>query len=182
LMLLDKDREELVQVNTPLSGLHELQAQSQEHMCSCSRMPAIVLTGISPSGLNASSDGEIRVFYDWIAAQQTAYWRAPVETILDLVQLSLFGEIFRDITFDFVPLYQMTPAEESDIRAKDGVTDVGYINAGVVDPSEVREKLAKDPTSGFDGLDLSLIIVPPSEPDDMGGELPEEKPSDAEQA
>ena len=73
LMLLDMEREELVQINTPLSGLHELQAQSQEHMCSVSRMPAIILTGISPSGLNASSDGEIRIFYDWIAAQQEAH-------------------------------------------------------------------------------------------------------------
>jgi hypothetical protein len=32
-MMLDKDREEIGQVNTPLSGLHELQAQAQEHMC-----------------------------------------------------------------------------------------------------------------------------------------------------
>jgi len=167
LMVLDKEREELGQVNTPLSGLHELQAQSQEQMCTVSRIPAVILTGLSPGGLNASSDGEIRVFYDWIAAQQDAYWRAPIKTILDLVQLSLFGEIDPDINFNFVPMYQMTPAEEAEIRAKDGLTDVGYINAGVVDPSEVREKLAKDPASGYDGLDTSLIIVPPGEPDDV---------------
>jgi len=177
LMVLDKESEELGQVNTPLSGLHELQAQSQEQMCTVSRIPAVILTGLSPGGLNASSDGEIRVFYDWIAAQQDAYWRAPIKTILDLVQLSLFGEIDPDINFNFVPLYQMTPAEEAEIRAKDGVTDVGYINAGVVDPSEVREKLAKDPTSGFDGLDLSLIIVPPEEPDDVPPEGGEPEPA-----
>jgi len=162
LMLLDKEREELVQVNTPLSGLHELQAQSQEQMCSVSRMPAIVLTGISPSGLNASSDGEIRIFYDWIAAQQEAHWREPLEVILKAVQLSLFGEIDPDIGFTFVPLYQMTPAEESDIRAKDGVTDCAYVAAGILDPSEVRDRLAKDPNSGYMGLDADAVIVPPA--------------------
>jgi hypothetical protein len=169
LMLLDKEREELVQVNTPLSGLHELQAQSQEHMCSVSRTPAIILTGISPSGLNASSDGEIRIFYDWIAAQQEAFWRAPLETILKAVQLSLFGEIDPDIDFQFIPLYQMTPKEEAEIRTADGTTDVNYINAGVLDPSEVRDKLAKDPNSGYMGLDTSVMPVPPNPPEN---ELP----------
>lgn len=164
LMLLDKEREELVQVNTPLSGLHELQAQSQEHMCSVSRMPAIVLTGISPSGLNASSDGEIRIFYDWIAAQQEAFWREPLETILKAVQLSLFGEIDPDIGLAFVPLFQMTPTEEADIRAKDGVTDCAYVAAGIIDPSEVRDRLARDPNSGYMGLDADAVIVPPVQP------------------
>lgn len=165
LMLLDKEREELAQVNTPLSGLHELQAQSQEHMCSVSRMPTIILTGISPSGLNASSEGEIRVFYDWIAAQQEAYWREPLEIILDVVQLSLFGEIDPDISFRFVPLYQMTEAEEADIRLKDSQTATNYVNVGSIDSSEVREKLARDEDSGYSGLDLTKeIYAPESDP------------------
>jgi phage-related protein (TIGR01555 family) len=162
MMLLDMEREELVQINTPLGGLHELQAQSQEHMCSVSRMPAIVLTGISPSGLNASSDGEIRIFYDWIAAQQEAFWREPLEVILKAVQLSLFGEIDPDIGLAFVPLFQMTPKEESEIRAADGVTDCAYVAAGIIDPSEVRDRLAKDPASGYQGLDTTVELVPPN--------------------
>jgi phage-related protein (TIGR01555 family) len=157
LMLLDKEREEIVQINTPLSGLHELQAQSQEHMCSVSRTPAIVLTGISPSGLNASSDGEIRIFYDWIAAQQEAYWRDPIEVILKCVQLSLFGEIDPDVSFSFIPLYQMTPKELAEIRQIDGVTATSYIDRGVLDPIEQRERLARNPDSGYHGLDIDSV-------------------------
>lgn len=161
LMVLDKEHEQLVQVNVPLSGLHELQAQSQEHMCSVSRMPAIVLTGISPSGLNASSEGEISTFYDWIAAQQEAYWREPIETTLKVVQLSKFGEIDHDIGFKFKPLHQMTPKEEADIRQQDGVTDTNYIAAGVLAPEEVRSRLARDPDSGYMGLDIDALVVAP---------------------
>lgn len=164
LMLLDKDREDLVQLNVPLGGLHELQAQSQEHMCSVSRTPAIVLTGISPSGLNASSDGEIRVFYDWIAAQQEAYWRDPLEVILKVVQLSLFGEIDPDIGFKFIPLYQMSEKELSEIREADSRTDQNYINSGVLDPIETRQKLARDPESGYHGLDVDAVPQQPIEP------------------
>ena len=178
LMLLDKEREELVQLNTPLSGLHELQAQSQEHMCSVSRMPAIVLTGISPSGLNASSDGEIRIFYDWISAQQEAFWRTPIETILKVVQLSLFGEIDPDIGFEFVSLHQMTPKEESDIRAQDANTAATLINSGVIDPSEERERIARDPHSGYTGLDTSVELVPPN--DDTLDEAADKSVSEAQ--
>lgn len=166
LMLLDKENEDLVQLNVPLGGLHELQAQSQEHMCSVSRMPAIVLTGISPSGLNASSDGEIRVFYDWIAAQQEAFWRSPIDVILKCVQLSLFGEIDDDIGFEFVPLYQMTPKELSEIREADARTATAYVGMGAVDPSEVRDNLAKDPNSGYQGLDTSIVPQVPTDPTD----------------
>jgi len=162
LMLLDKEREELLQINTPLSGLDALQAQSQEQMCSVSRIPAIVFTGISPGGLNANSEGELKVFYDWIKSQQDAYWREPLETILKLVQLSLFGEIDDDIGLNFVPLQQMSPTEKADIRFKDMQTDTGYQDHGVISSQEVREKLANDPDSGYDSIDTTVEIVPPN--------------------
>ncbi|MGZ8907295.1 MAG: DUF1073 domain-containing protein, partial [Methylobacter sp.] len=68
LMAIDKDSEEIDQVNTPLTGLDALQAQAQEHMAAVASIPLVKLLGITPSGLNASSDGEIRVFYDHITA------------------------------------------------------------------------------------------------------------------
>lgn len=163
LMLLDKEREELLQVNTPLTGLHELQAQAQEHLCTASRIPAVILTGLSPSGLNASSEGEIRAFYDWIAAQQEAFWREPIEVILKVVQLHLFGEIDPDIGFSFAPLFQLDATEQAAVRAQNGATDCAYIAAGVLDPTEVRERLARDPESGYNGIDVALELEPDSD-------------------
>ena len=165
LMLLDKDREELVQVNVPLSGLSELQAQAQEHMCAVSREPAIVLTGISPTGLNASSEGEIRVFYDWIAAQQESFYRVPIETILKVMQLSLYGEIDPEITFAFKPLFQLTAKEEADVLTAKSTIDCAYIDRGVLDQQEVRERLARDTESGYQGLDIDKVIEQSETPD-----------------
>ena len=172
LMLVDKDREELVQINTPLSGLSELQAQSQEQMSSVSRIPTVILTGLSPTGLNASSEGEIRVFYDWVAAQQESFWREPIETILKVVQLSLFGAIDPDIGFTFVPLFQLTGKELSEVRAADGVTDTGYVNAGILSQEEVRAKLAKDPESGYQGIDVGDMPELPESDEPPNGEAP----------
>lgn len=163
LMLLDKEREELVQVNTPLSGLAELQAQSQEQQCSVSHIPAVVLLGISPTGFGNLAEGEIRAFYDWIAAEQEAHWRKPIEQIINILQLCMYGMIDPDITMAFQPLYQMTPKELAEIRTADANTDAAYLDRQVLAPEEVREKLARNPESGYQGLDLSKVPEDPQE-------------------
>jgi uncharacterized protein len=103
-MVLDKTSEEFVNVAVPLSGLDQLQAQAQEHQCSLSRIPAVKLLGIQPAGLNASSAGELRSFEENIHSYQEAFFRPNLKTILNLVQCSLFGEVDKEITFEFVPL------------------------------------------------------------------------------
>lgn len=169
LMMLDMNGEELVQLNTPLSGLHELQAQSQEHMCSVSRIPAMILTGISPSGLNASSEGEIRAFYDWISSQQQSFYKHPLDICIKLLMLNLWGEIDETITFEFNPLWQTSALEESQIRLNNANADTAYLDRSVVSQEEVRDKLSKDPESGYSGID----------PGDTP-ELPEPEPIDTD--
>ena len=156
-MLLDKEREELVQINTPLSGLAELQSQSQEQMCSVSHIPAVVLLGISPTGFGNLAEGEIRAFYDWVASLQETYWRKPIEQIINILQLTMYGMVDPDITVAFQPLYQMTPKELAEIRTADATTDAAYLDRQVLAPEEVREKLARNPESGYQGLDVDDI-------------------------
>lgn len=169
-MALDKDREELEQIAVPLGGLHELQAQAQEQMCSASREPSIVMTGIAPSGFGNVAEGEMRVWNDWIHSQQEGFARTPIETICKLVQLSLYGEIDPDITIDFEPLYEMTEEQMSNIRVNDSVRAGNLIDRGVIDAQEERERLARDPDSGYQGIDVTKEIEPPSE-EELGANL-----------
>ncbi len=162
-MALDKDREELEQIAVPLGGLHELQGQAQEQMCSASRMPSVVMTGIAPTGFGNVSEGEIRVWYDWIHSQQEAHYRRPIDRMLQIVQLHLFGEIDPDISFDFVPLYQMTEEQLSVIRLNDSIRAGNMIDRGVIDAQEERERMARDPESGYQGIDVEREIEAPNE-------------------
>nr|DAF87047.1 MAG TPA: portal [Myoviridae sp. ctTn33] len=163
LMLLSKDEEEFFQFNTPLSGLDALLAQSQEQMAAPSHTPLVKLLGITPSGLNASTEGEIAVYYDHIRAMQENLLRDPLDKLLKLVQLHLFGKVNDNITFDFVPLQQMSETELSTIRKSDTDRDVAYIQAGVVSAEEVRGRLASEPDSGYNGIDVEDV---PEMPDD----------------
>lgn len=154
LMLLDKEREEFFQFNTPLSGIDKLQAQAQEQLSSVSSIPLVKLLGITPSGLNASSDGEVRVFYDEVHARQEAMFADNLVKVLDLIQLNTFGEIDPDIEFQFVPLWQLDDAELATVRKSDADTDVELLDRGVISSQEVRKRLANDPNSGYHGLDV----------------------------
>ena len=163
LMLLSKDEEEFFQFNTPLSGLDALLAQSQEQMAAPSHTPLVKLLGITPSGLNASTEGEIAVYYDYIRSMQENLLRDPLDKLLKLVQLHLFGKVNDNITFDFAPLQQMNETELSTIRKSDTDRDVAYIQAGVVSAEEVRGRLAGEPDSGYNGIDVEDV---PEMPDD----------------
>jgi hypothetical protein len=172
MMLLDKEREQLVQVNTPLSGLSELQSQAEEHMGMPSQMPMIVLTGISPAGLNASSEGELLAWENRVAAAQEADYREPIEIIINAIQLSMFGTIDEDIHVAFNPLRQMTPKELAEIRIANSTTAANYLDRQVISPDEERERLARDPESGYQGLDLNVTPTDPNEGED-NEEVPE---------
>ncbi|HAS0821269.1 TPA: DUF1073 domain-containing protein [Enterobacter cloacae subsp. cloacae] len=174
----NKEQPETVEfVNAPLSGLDMLQAQAQEQMASVSSIPLVKLLGITPNGLNASSDGEIRVFYDYIHSLQQSIFKTPLKRVLDVIQLSEFGDIDPDIYFEFEPLYEMSAKEKADIRLVDAQTDAVYVTqVQALSANEVREKIADDPDSPYHSLDLSDEIEIDLEegeeidPDDKAGE------------
>lgn len=157
---INKDTEEFDNVSAPLGGLDHLQAQSQEHMCAPSGLPLVYLTGITPSGLNSTSQGEIEVFQDTIASNQEIYSPA-ILTILKVVQLSLFGEIDPGISFVWNPLKVVSATEQATVRKTQADTDVAYIDSGVLMPDEVRDRVANEEDSPYNALDLSRELPEP---------------------
>lgn len=165
LMMLDKEEEDFDNVSAPLSSLDLLQAQSQEHMAAVSGIPLVKLLGIQPAGLNASSEGEIRVFYDWIAAYQKSLFQVNLTRVLNFIQLSLFGKVDEDITFEFEPLWALSEKEIAEVKKAEADADTAYVDMGAIAPVDVRNRLANDPTSPYHGLD----------PDDLPDLLDEEE-------
>lgn len=154
LMMLDKETEEFFQFNTPLGGLHELQAQSQEHLSAVSSIPLVLFAGITPTGLNASSEGEIRVFYDYVSSVQEFLLRPNLEKVIQIIQLDQFGEIDHEIDFAFEPLYGLDETQAAQVRANDAQADAEYVSIGALSPDEVRQRLANSPDSGYEGLEI----------------------------
>lgn len=165
---IDKDVEELENIAVPLSGVSDLVAQAQEQLASAARIPLSIYLQITPTGLNATSDGETRNFYADVHAYQEKNIRPALQTILEASQLSVLGAIAPEVKFEFEPLWEMSDKDKADIRKSDAEADVAYINAGVISNEEGRERLANDETSLYHGVDLS---GPPPEPEPEPGEI-----------
>jgi phage-related protein (TIGR01555 family) len=157
LLVLDKNNEDYFNVSTPLGTLDQLQAQAQEHMASVSRIPLVKLLGISPAGLNASSEGEIETFDDSINAYQEAFFRPNLTRLLHFVMLNLWGVVDPAITFAFVPLTDLTPKEKAEVEKLEAETDDIRINGGVLAPEETRKSIANNPASRYPGIDPDQV-------------------------
>jgi hypothetical protein len=153
---VDKDAEDIVKVETPMSGVTDVVRQSLEIVAALNRTPAVKLLGISPSGFNSTGESDIRNYYDHVLSQQEKVLRPPLQRILEALQVSLFGKVEPSIGFRFASL------SETDENAK-VLTQQAKINnlcavldRDIVSAEEVRQMLVSDPDSGFDGLDPEL--------------------------
>lgn len=168
-MLLNKATEEIVKADTSLASLDKLQAQSQEHMAAIVHQPLVVMTGITPAGLNADSEGEIQVWHEFLSSQQQLI-DGNVKLCIEAIQCHLYGEIDDAITHEWQPLDEPTAKELAEERKSDADRDGVYIDKGVLDSQEVRDKLSKDPTSGYDGLSGEAPGLPEPELTGEGGD------------
>lgn len=157
LMMIDKESEDFKNVAVPLGSLDALQAQAQEHQAAPARIPLVKLLGISPKGLNASSEGEIRTFYDTIHSEQEKKLRPIIHSLLGFAQLDLFGEIDDDIVFDFEPLWELDEKELSEVEKIKAETAQILTDSGAIHPEENRQRLADDPDSGYDNIDVADV-------------------------
>jgi len=170
--LLNKATEEFHNVSVPLSGLHELQAQAQEHMMSVVRIPDVKFTGLNPTGLNASSEGVLRAYYDTIGAYQNRFQRPNLTRVINFEQLSLFGDIDPGITFNFEPLWEMNPKEIAELQKMEAERDQVYIDTGVLAPKEVRSRVIDDTEMPY--ADLNPEEVPELREEEEEGLEPKE--------
>lgn len=159
--VIDKDDEDFANVSASLSSLDKLQAQAQEQMASIAGIPIVLLLMITPSGLNASSEGEIQAFWDWVHSYQESFFRTHLTTVINMLQISEFGEVDPDITWTFARLEGLNDLEWSQKELAQAQTDTAYVDAGIIDPIEVRKALVANSQSRYHGLDVDDVPEPP---------------------
>ena len=141
-MFLDKETEDFINISIPSKRPRSTSSASPgTHGLAVSGVPIIKLLGIQPAGLNASSAGELRAFADTIHSYQESFFRPNLETVLRLVQLSIFGEVDPDIGFDFEPLTEeLDELERAQATAQGVGSIVSAFESGLLDrPTALKE-------------------------------------------
>ena len=152
---IDKETEDFILQSTPLSGVTDIVRQSLEHVAAVNRTPAVKLLGISPSGFNATGESDLRNYYDHVKSQQESRLREGLSKALAVLQLPLFGQIDPDIDFEFRELSGEDQAVKAELRKLEADRDALYLECGVLEPQEIRARLAGNSDSGYDHLFLN---------------------------
>ena len=158
----DKE-DEMVNIQTSVSGVTDLIRQAQECISAINRTPAVKLFGISPSGFNATGESDIRNYYDHIASQQELK-RDAIQACLNCIQLVEFGKIDPSVQFDFVKLYSEDTASDAMTFSQKAQTALALKDRNIVSGEEVRKYVKMDEKGGFDFLSDDFN---PDEEDEM---------------
>ena len=185
-ILLDADNEDFQRKPTPLMGLPELLIQWLYRMSAAAEIPITLLFGMSPGGLNATGESDVRFFYDHISSKQETELRPLLERFLTVLynvnEGPTKGVEPESWSFVFRPLWQLSDTEEATRRKSIADADVAYINAGVLNQVEVAtSRFGGDTYSAETALQLDeterLELAPENnepEPDLESEPAPEE--------
>ena len=138
---IDSEDEDFDRKATPVSGMPELMDRFALRMSAAFRMPATLLFGQSPAGLQATGASDIRFFYDQISANQETTLRSKIERLIRIVLLDKGGPTKgkepEEWGFIFNALFQLTELEQATLRGTQAKTDQIYLTEGVVSEDEI---------------------------------------------
>lgn len=137
----DVPGETFTRLQTPLSGLADMFDRFEKRLSALSGVPVSLLTGESPSGLNASGGVNASWWEENVAAAREELLRPPTNRIVKILLKSKTGptrgvepESWRVV---FPPLRELTAKEKADIRLVDAQADEIHTRIGALDPTEV---------------------------------------------
>lgn len=149
--LLDKEAEDFIQVNTPITGLTDIVRQSLEFVVSMNQSGVVKTLGYTPNGFS-SGESDVKLQADLIATRQEKILRKPLTEILKLLQLHLFGDIDPSLTFEFNPLDEDDERTDAEVEKLKADTAAVYLDRGVLTEDEVRKALRTDETQPYGEL------------------------------
>lgn len=140
MMALDGD-ESYEKLSTNVSGVADIIDRFMLTVCSVTGIPATLLFGRSPAGLNSTGESDIRNYYDMIKQLQELKLKPLLEKLNTYIMLSKDGDFggmeLENWNIQFTPLWQNTEEQEATLRRTVAETDSIYIDRGVLDPNEV---------------------------------------------
>jgi uncharacterized protein len=110
--------EEWQRIQASLTGVPETLLTYMQIAAGAADIPATRFLGMSPTGLNATGESDIRNYYDRLAAEQETIL-TPTMTVLDEVLIrSALGDRPPEVWYEWNSLWQLSDAEKADIALK----------------------------------------------------------------
>jgi len=175
LTLIDKN-DTFASTAYSFAGLSDMMLQFGQQIAGATGIPLVRLFGQSPAGLSATGDADIRQYYDNINAQQESRLRNAWELVLKVMWRSQYGvDAPKDLSFTFVPLWQMSAMDKANISKINTETVIGAREAGLVTTGTAMKELRE--SSGDTGIFSNISDEEIKEAEEMEPPMPDEEES-----
>lgn len=124
--------------------LDKIDEEFKQSVCGAADIPYTRLWGKSPAGMNATGESDMLNYFDNIQSIQENDLRPGINWMDSIILSS--ADIEGPLQYEFKPLKQLTEVEQADVDSKNAIRDRTYIDAAVIEPSDVMAQLAEDGT------------------------------------
>lgn len=174
-MAIDAEGEDYDFKTLQMAGVKDVVDTTCNMLSAVTNIPQTILFGRSPAGMNSTGDSDLENYYNMVENIQKQNMKANVRTVINLIlkQGMYEGDIEAIPKFKvkFSALWSISDSEQADIEQKKAQTEQTkaqiaqtYIDAGVLDASEVRKSLSLNGDFVIeDVIDEDDIELPPEE-------------------
>lgn len=169
------------------SGVSDVIDSTCNFLSALTSIPQTILFGRSPAGMNATGDADLENWYNYLERIQKRMVKKNLRYLLSVIfQAGVrTGEVDEvpKIKVSFNPLWSLSDTEQADLDQKRAQTQFTraqtaqlYIDKQVIDPSEVRAKLADSEEFDVENMldeydDEDLFSDEPAEGDPVSGDV-----------
>lgn len=140
---VDAENEDFERKSTPVSGLSDLLEQWQVRLAAAADMPVSKLMGTGAKGLNATGEGDEKIYFNEIEGKQSMHLDPRMRRLVHLLMLAKVGPCKgaepENWSIEFRPLYSESESTQADTRLKMAQADQAYFGIGVLSPDEIRQ-------------------------------------------
>jgi phage-related protein (TIGR01555 family) len=157
-LLMDAEVEQFSKQASSVAGLSDLLQAFRIQVSAITGIPMTKLFGISPSGMSATGESDIRNYYDEVANVQKTQLQPPLERLVKLLMLERTGAYRGQEpsrwSIHFNPLWQMSDKEAAEVRKITAEADAVYLDRGVYTEAEIADVRSKP-----DGWKMPVALI-----------------------
>jgi hypothetical protein len=127
-------KDELRRQPISVEGYDALLRVHQDVVCGATDMPATLLFGRPPEGMNATGESDFRNWYDSLSMKQEFKLRPILNQLDQVLVRSALGYWPDNYSFDFNPLWQVTDTEQATIEFQRAQARHIYMTDGAYTP------------------------------------------------
>jgi uncharacterized protein len=124
---------------TPASGLADLLVQQAQWISAVADMPVTVLFGMSPAGLNATGEMDVRNWYARVEKHDACHYAPRRERLIKMLLIEDGREEPELWEVAPRPLWSPSEKEIAETRYIDSQTDKNWVEIGAASPDDIAE-------------------------------------------